>query len=271
MTNGHPTREEDFDLYVLGALDAEEQHLIESHVARCAECARKVAEAHGRVALASFAVPRVDASLRVKEQLMARIRAERESSPPSTLPAPREAEPAVRRRGTWSRWWAAVPVPVGVALAVATVLLWSQNERLNRELANQRNALASLQSERAEAHHVRDLLAAPDTVVVRLAPMPGMPEGTGRVTYSEHMGMLMYDGTLGPAPRDKSYQLWLVPQQGNPINAGVFNPQAGRTDHWMIEIPPGVTPRAFAVTLEPAGGVSRPTGPEVLVGAVSQG
>ena len=30
--NGHPTREEDFDLFALGALDREEREAIESHV-----------------------------------------------------------------------------------------------------------------------------------------------------------------------------------------------------------------------------------------------
>jgi hypothetical protein len=29
MTNGHPTREEDFDLYVLGALEGDEKQAIE--------------------------------------------------------------------------------------------------------------------------------------------------------------------------------------------------------------------------------------------------
>ena len=48
--NGHLTREEDFDLCALGALDAEEKRAIESHLAACADCARKLAEARGRIA-----------------------------------------------------------------------------------------------------------------------------------------------------------------------------------------------------------------------------
>jgi len=60
MTNGHPTREEDFDLYVLGALEGDEKQAIESHLAACADCARKLAAARGRVAAISFAAPRVE-------------------------------------------------------------------------------------------------------------------------------------------------------------------------------------------------------------------
>ena len=62
MTNGHPTREEDFDLYVLGALEGDEKLAIESHLAGCADCARKLAAARGRVAAISFAAPRVEPS-----------------------------------------------------------------------------------------------------------------------------------------------------------------------------------------------------------------
>jgi anti-sigma-K factor RskA len=265
MTNGHPTREEDFDLYALGALEGEEKQAIESHMAACAECAHKLAEARGRIALLSLAAPRVDPSPRTKEQLLARVRAERES--PAAELAPSAI--AATRAGFFGRWWTAVLTPVAVALVFATVLLYKQNERLDRELAGQRQALAALRNELQETHHAAELLAARDTMVVPLMPMPGMPKGMGRVTYNKDMGMLMYDGKLGPAPANKSYQLWLVPMRGDPINAGVFNPKAGQTDHWMMQFPPGVAPKAFAVTLEPAGGMPHPTGPKVLVGAVT--
>jgi anti-sigma factor RsiW len=70
MTNGHPTREEDFDLYVLGALDADEKRAIESHLAACADCGRKLATARGRVAAISFAAPRRSAPNRKQRHLL---------------------------------------------------------------------------------------------------------------------------------------------------------------------------------------------------------
>lgn len=270
MTNGHPSREEDFDLYALGVLEDDEKQAIESHIAVCADCARKLAEARGRMAMLSFAAPRVEPSPRVKERLLARVLAEDVGSAvPSSSREPREAEPAVRGGGVFGRWWAGVLVPVGVALAVVTILLWNQNERLNRELAKQSQDVASLRKDLEEAQYAADLLAERDTMVVPLMPMPGMAKGMGRVTCNTHMGVLMYDGNIAPAPANKSYQLWLIPMQGDPINAGVFNPKAGQTDHWMMKVPQGVTPKAFAVTLEPAGGMPHPTGPKILVGPVS--
>ncbi len=263
--NGHPTREEDFDLYALGALEGDEKQAIESHVTSCADCARKLAEARGRVALMSFAAARVEPAPHVKGQLMARVRAEDKSG--AAARSPREAESATG--GVFGRWWAAVLAPAAAALAIATILLWNQNERLNREMADLRATVLTQERNLEEAHHVADLLAARDTIVVPLAPMPGMPKGMGRVTYNPNMGTLMYDGTLTPPADDKCYQLWLIPTQGAPINAGVFHPSAGQTDHWMMKLPEGITPKAFAVTLEPAGGMPHPTGPKVLVGAIS--
>jgi anti-sigma-K factor RskA len=273
MTNGHPTREEDFDLYALGVLEGGEKQAVEAHVAACADCAHKLAEARGRVAMLAFTAPRVEASPLARERLMARVRAEavhaRGAATLSERDVGRETESGVSGGRMFGRWWAAVLTPVAIALVFATVFLWRQNERMDRELAAERQALGSLQEELEESRHAADLLAARDTVVVPLMPMPGMGKGMGRVTYNAHMGMLMYDGNLAPTAADKSYQLWLMPMHGSPINAGVFNPKPGQIEHWMMQLPPGVAPKEFAVTLEPAGGMPHPTGPKVLAGGVS--
>ena len=120
-----------------------------------------------------------------------------------------------------------------------------------------------------DARDIAGLITARDTITVTLAPQPAMPQGTAHVMYNSKMGMLMYEGQIPPAPAAKSYQLWLVPASGNPISCGVFNPVGGQPDHWMTKLPKGVEPKAFAVTLEPSGGMPQPTGPKVLVGAPS--
>ena len=84
MTNGHPTREEDFELYALGSLDPAEAEAFETHLHACASCARKLAEARGRLAALSFAAPRVEPAPAVKERLMRQVRAE--SRAPATAP-----------------------------------------------------------------------------------------------------------------------------------------------------------------------------------------
>ncbi len=264
MSGPHPTRLEDFDLYALGALDPAEKVVIESHLASCPDCAQKLAEAQGRMAILAFAAPGVQPSPGVKERLMRQLHSTAEGSGASAVPRliPESAA------GMFGRWWA-VLVPVASALALATILLWLHNVQLDRQLAELRNTAQQQQKQLDEARHMADLLAARDTVVVPLWEQKTPTTVGARVVYNAHEGMMMYDGMLPPAPADKSYQLWLVPMNGAPISAGVFNPKSGQMSHIMMKFPAGVTAKEFAVSLEPAGGMPHPTGPMVLVGPVS--
>ena len=263
--NGHPTRPEDFDLYALGVLEGEEKAAIESHVPTCAECANKLAEARGRIALLAFSAPRVEPSPAVRERLMRQVHASAESAGARRAEGAGEPE---RAGGFFGRWWAAILVPVGIALAIATIFLWTENARLSRELAQQRANLEDQKKQLDEVRHMADLLGAKDTISVALAVQPGMPKGDLRVRYNAKMGMAVCDGWVEPAPANKSYQLWLVPMEGKPISAGVLE-HGGPINPWMMKLPQGMPAKAFAVTLEPEGGMPQPTGPMVLVGPVS--
>jgi anti-sigma-K factor RskA len=262
--SGHPTRDEDFDLYALGALEGAERQALESHVAFCLGCAQKLADARGRIALLAFAVPQAKAPATVKERLLEQIRAPRERSGTALI----ETKPRVASRAVLSRW-TAVLLPIAAVLAIATFLLWNANRQLDRQLAALRSS-AQLQGRQLQAaREIASLITAHDTITVSLAPQPAMPQGMAHVMYNAKMGMLMYEGEIPPAPSAKSYQLWLVPASGNPISCGVFNPVSGQPDHWMMKLPRGIEPKAFAVTLEPSGGMPQPTGPKVLIGAAS--
>ena len=262
MTNGHPSREEDFELYALGSLEGDEKREFEAHLASCADCTRKLAEARGRVALLALAAPPVQPSAAVRARLMQQVRQERSRS--NAANAPRETE---RAEGYFGSWWAAgILVPTTIVLAIIAGVLWTENQNLDRRLANLRADLQQQQQQFQESREVADLITARDTMIVPLAAQRGMPKGAAHVMYNEKMGMLMYEGELDPAPANKAYQLWLVPTNGKPISAGVFTPGADKSNHFMMKVPQGVAPAAFAVTLEPTGGEPQPTGPKVLVG-----
>ena len=260
--NGHPTRPEDFDLYALGVLEGEEKAAIESHVPTCAQCAEKLAEARGRIALLAFSAPRVEPSPAVRERLMRQVHASVEGSRAGR--AQREPE---RAGGFFGRWWAAVLVPACILLLFVAAHLRNENERLSRELAQEQATLLQQQKQLDESRHAQALLESKDTVSVALAQQPGMPKGDVRVMYNSKMGMAMCDGWVEPAPANKSYQLWMVPMEGKPVSAGMI--EGGPINPWMVKLPQGMAAKAFAVTLEPAGGMPQPTGPMVLVGPVS--
>ncbi len=262
--NDHPTRDEDFDLYALGALEGAEKQALESHVAFCLGCAQKLADARGRVATLGLSAPPAKAPAIAKEHLLQQIRAAREGDGAART----EMKPPPARRAAMSRW-TIVLLPIVAVLAIAAFLLWNANRRLDSQLAALRASRRQEQQELQSARDIAGLITAQDTITVHLAPQPVMPQGTAFVIYNAKTGVLMYEAQIPAAPAAKSYQLWLVPASGKPISCGVFNPVGGQPDHWMTKLPTGIQAKAFAVTLEPSGGMPQPTGPKVLVGAPS--
>src|SRR5271168_4009282 len=193
--NGHPTRPEDFDLYALGVLEGEERAAFEAHASTCAACAEKLAEARGRISLLAFAAPRVEPSPAVRERLLRQVHASAENAGARHAQGAGEPEPA---GGFFGRWGAAILVPVGVALAIATIFLWTQTARLSRELVQQRAKLEEQKKQLGEARHMVALMEAKDTMTVALAVQPGMPKGDLRVRYNAKMGMAVLDGWVEP-------------------------------------------------------------------------
>lgn len=144
MMNTHPTREEDFDLYALGALEGEEKLEMEKHVAGCASCARKVAEARGRIALLAFSAPGVDPAPDAKRRLLERIRvgSPEAGAAPAKIAASQYARPHEERPRLFDGWWTAILIPATLAFALASVYLWRENNQLQRALDEQRATLA---------------------------------------------------------------------------------------------------------------------------------
>ena len=259
MTNEHPYREEDFDLYALGVLEGDELRGIETHINSCVDCAQKIAEARGRIALLAFSAQPQEPSLEVRQRLLSRIRAEAK---------PAQASAALRTERAPSNFWNFAWGTLALALAVFAVYLWNSNKVLEQELDRQEVAMKTQVALTGKLHAITALFTSPQTVTVNLAAKAPNATQPGRVLYNAQQGALVYVGTLPQLAADKSYELWVIPQTGNPIPAGVFSAEPnGDAKVVLPNIPAGVSPKAFAVTIEPAGGGAAPTGPFAQVGA----
>jgi anti-sigma-K factor RskA len=74
---------------------------------------------------------------------------------------------------------------------------------------------------------------------------------------------------LPALPRNKDYQLWVIKGK-TPISAGVFSVSDTTANFFRIDGLAVTDPReisAFAVTLEPKGGLPAPTGDMYLAGS----
>jgi anti-sigma-K factor RskA len=267
LSNGEHIRLEELELFALGALPEGEATALLAHVSGCAECTAKLAQARGDAALLAFAVKQEAPAVTVKAELLAHVRANRDSQTGSTRPA----KQPVTERGEASprNWWNWVLVPVAVALALVSFALSWQNRRMAGELDRERKAAEAMIQEREQIEKLVGVLASPDTVTVKLAGTSDAANASGLVKFNEKAGVVLYSAADLPAlSKDKSYQMWLVPVNGAPISAGLIGP-GGRAwgNLWTAEVPANTPAKAFAVTIEPAGGAPQPTGPKVLLGA----
>jgi anti-sigma-K factor RskA len=260
LTNGH-IREEDLELYALSSLPEEEGAAVKAHASACAECASRLSEALGRSALLALSAPQQTPPPAAKEKLFARIAAEKEASAAGTLVAQHATRPV-------RPWWNWILVPASLALALICLLLYWQNRKLFEELHSARLATRGLERDKQRLEDLARILASPDTVTIKLAGTGDAADAAGFVKYNGPLGVILYSAEQLPAlPAQKTYQMWLVPTSGAPISAGIFHPEDSLRGLLSAQVPANTKPKAFAVTVEPAGGMPQPTGPKVLLGA----
>jgi len=257
----HPQFAEDIELYALGALEGEEKRALEAHLAACDDCHARLEDARGLVAMGSLAAPPLEAPARGRERLLEGLRARRQPA----------QELAGERPGFW-RW-----PNLGWAFALAVVLVGASlvsidNRRLSREEAALRERLERQTLELDKTQAALNILRAPETRRVHLVSGEAKPVPEGRIFYHSRHGLLFFASHLPPLEPDKTYELWLIPTEGKPMNCGTFQTD----ERWegsvllppMPPMPPSVAAKAFAVTVEPAGGMPWPTGPKVLAGGL---
>jgi anti-sigma-K factor RskA len=178
---------------------------------------------------------------------------------------------AARNRSRSPRAAAWLPVAASLALIVvatddvvrrrAASSTARENARLSAENAGARRALAEREM---RARFFED----PDVQAILLTGLGPQPGARGRVIYSPKARRAIFlAADLAPIPADRQYELWFL-AAGSPIAAGAFDRAEGRATVFESALLPDSAPPAgkFAVTIEPRGGVARPTGPMVLAG-----
>lgn len=265
----HPQFAEDLDLLAFGLLDPSDCASLRAHLEDCPACRERFEQAQGIAALLSLSTPAAAPPARVRQALLERIAAERRQSGAATVPpaAVAPARPQSQPRGFWS--WPSLGWAVAAAMLLLAIGLRFQQDRSEQAgVAALRQQLAAKQDELDRTRAVLDLLRSTDSLRVHLvsstAPWP-WPEG--KVYYQPKNGLLFLASHLPPLDPGKAYQLWVVPEEGSPASAGIFEPDSsGNATLLVHKAPPHLQPRTFAVTIEDEGGAQGPTGPQIMVG-----
>ena len=246
-------------LYAIGAMPEEERRDYARHLEEdgCQVCISENLEFQNVAQSLAMGLPSTTPSGAVKGRLLAQVRTEA-----GTDVIFRPAPPS---RNVW--FWAEKLV-----LAAAVILLAitaTINSGLRRDVGTLTGRLVELEDRVRRDGVTLATLTSPEVRVVNLAGQGVTPQARARIFWNETDRVwLLYVTGLPPVPPDRDYQLWFVPQRGNPQSARVFNTNADGAAMLEIPLPAGATDfMAAAVTTEPAGGRPLPTGDFVLLGA----
>jgi anti-sigma-K factor RskA len=203
------------------------------------------------------------------------------AAPPAELRA--RVLAAVRReagRERSARRWPALGLAGLAACALLALLYAMQLLDAQSELERSRDALvARLEQQQRELRLMEEafaaqqevvrILSSPHLVTVSLAATPGS-SGSARVLLDPLTGKVAVIGSGLPPPQaGRVYAVWAIRDDGTPEPAGLLAPAGERA--FAVRMREVAEPRSvseFAISIEPDGGASRPTGPVVLTGSV---
>ena len=269
MSAHSPRFDELLPAHALGALDGDDLRELEAHMASgCPECRGRLAEWRRDLERLAGEVEPVAPSEIARRRVLAAVAGEARVE--SGLVRTR------RPQGWWLAAAAALLVVIGGLGLVEHLAVRRELDTTLAEKAWLEQRLAESQDRLARALAGNERLAtAVQTLTardIRPVVLAGLEPAPGAVAHSfvnpEADRALFYAYDLPPLPPDRTYQLWII-ADGRPVSAGTFEVDARGAGSLEVD---GISrlaaegADAWAVTVEPEGGVPQPTGAMVLKG-----
>jgi hypothetical protein len=214
----------------------------------------------------------------VKQKLMTGIAREAQiashhaktSKPIQAEDIPAHILDAVKRRWVRLSWgFALAAIVIGSVFTLYTRSLVKEIAALENNIRISGAVIDDLQTKLAKQERLLQVMEAPQVRLVQLNGAQPAPESTGRVYFDPRtLDAIFIAHDLAQPPSDKDYQLWMI-KGSEKIDAGVFTTDAdGKVILQLKTISDPESIAAFAVTLEPKGGVPQPTGQIHLLGTI---
>lgn len=258
--------------YVLHALEPEEREQFEEMLHNASD--EQMELFHSMYSAANqlaFTVEQTEAPALVKQRLMDQVRSELdEDSVSNVTDISSEAEDG----GSFNRGTLAIAASFALLLVTLSLVFYSFNlssELNNKEtiIEQQQAQITELQNDVQRKEELLSILESREVDLVMMAGLDVNPNGYGKVIWdSESNRALLQVSNLPAVPSDKDYQLWII-KNNKPVSAGVFAVNDPEKDSFFkIEqiTADEQSADAFAITMEPKGGVPQPTGDMYLLG-----
>lgn len=241
--------------HVLNALSAEEEREFQQLLAEADEEQLKMLEDMKAVAAELAALsPAKEPSPSVKNQIMKMVDGTSENETNAPI-----------HQMKWYR----LAVAAAIIFVASTLALFFYTQSLESEITQQQTTIERLETEVERKEELLTILEARDVDLVLMDGMEDMsPNGYGKVVWDKEGGRaLLQVANIPSVPSDKDYQLWFI-VNGQPISAGVFAVDDPTRDHFfkIEQLQMAADEGAFAITMEPKGGMPQPTGNMYLMG-----
>ncbi len=262
-------------LYALGALEGEDLRRFEAYIRHAStEEQRLLGELTGTASLLPLTLERKAPPARLKEQLLEKIALSARAHEAVRRRA--EERPPDIRKQSWVPWGIAAAVAMAAVFALFVLQILRIVDRQNTELSTLREEKAQLQTRlvalEAELTRKEEQLRVLSAKEIHISLMSGSavnPVAYGKIIWDpDRRSAILHVSNLPAVPETKDYQLWII-QEKKKISAGVFAVRDTAANFFRIDSLAVTNPKeiaAFAVTLEPKGGMPQPTGEIYLVG-----
>jgi anti-sigma-K factor RskA len=256
----------------LSALDATEERALEGHLTTCEACRGELDQWRLSAAALAFAGSIAEPSAQLRERILEQVKQERaliQPGKPADAPdAGAKTLPFTSRKNIWISIGSLGAIAASIAvlgLIVSLFVLWRENRAVRSELTQLANQMQSTEAELARERETVALLTSSGARLTELAGTTMAQNARATIALDQNGRALLLVKGLPAAPPGKAYQLWFI--VGNQKLPGkVFTTDASGNGSLKDEVPAIARREAvFAVTLEPAQGVSAPTGQIFLV------
>jgi len=226
----------------LSALDATEERALNEHLENCDECRKEFEEWQATAATLAVVADPVEPSPKVRERILSEVR--KELATPEVIPFRSSSRNIWRSFGSLG---AMAAVVLFTALIVGLIVIWRENRAMNEELAR-----------------TKEFVQLATTPGAKTNELKGVDLGAGataRFAYDKTGHAMLMADNLPSVPRGKAYQLWFIVGKNPPMPGKTFSPDDAGNGVLIDQMPKEALDSAiFAITLEPEGGVDKPTG-----------
>ena len=270
--------------YLLGALEPAEQRAVTAFLQRDRMLQQRATQLQTvAVDMLAFAPEPVAPPPEITHRILARASAAVQSRPHRA----QTRRQSGRLSGVRS-WWRLnmAPLAVGAAAAMLLLLTGVYVQRIQEQMTGLQERFSALQSQYSALQEdnvqlqeinetLRTRMLAQDaqfasfTNADALLPLNGTDDAPGAAAIFARSGQqaTLIAVDLPSLDTEQTFQLWLIPEDGAPISAGLLAAQASTPASWTTDLPLVNGEFAFVgLSIEPMGGSDTPTGPIVLLG-----